>query len=294
MRALLLLSLVGPMPIREIEPVEGIDPEQVERGIELRLGPAAEGWAIDLRPAGARDVLVQLRTPSGEVLERTIALTSEGEEERSRELAAALVTLVELRTQSEPTPVPAEAPTPPEPVATPTAPRARADAAWRRGWLGARAEVTSGSRAPRAAAGGVGLSFGVWGPRQIVAPQVELGWLSGGGHGLSVHAVRLGAGVALGSPLARDRLWLGGVGIVRAQWLYVRAQGRASGWASSSVLAATARVRGPRWFFEVRVGVELTAPSLRFAADEGELRWGTARWLASVGAGWRWGRDGRF
>lgn len=291
MRALLLLSLLrAAIPIQEIDPVDGIDPQRVARGIELRLGEATDGWAIELRPAGSSDVGVRVRMPSGEVLERTFTLTSESEEERSRELAAALVTVIELRTQD--VVIPGAPPEHRDPPAVDR--RASEGTAWRRGWLGMRGEVTSGSRAPRAPAGGLGLTAGLWGPRQIVAPTLELGWQHGRGFDLSVHAVRFGGGVALGSPLARDRLWLGGVAVVRAQWLYAQARGRARGWTSSSVLAAMARVRGPRWFLELRVGVELTAPTIRFAADEGSLRWGTVRWVVGVGAGWRWGRDGRF
>lgn len=252
-----------------------IDPVATAAGLRARVGPL-DDWQIVVRDAAAFDAVeVSLRSPDGRSLERQIALTGASHEDRSRELAASLALVIEQWDDPpEPDGPAVAAPAAPSEPARPPAPV--------RGWLaiGPRLELKRGH-----GEGGVDLQGGAWLLREHLQPLVSAGWSLATDGRLSVQTVRFGAGLAVGAPLARGRLWLGGHGLAHAAWMRVHEGRTATLWGMSNELGGLLQVRGRRWLLGVRTGVDVAIPRLTATGRGTRLVRGPAQWILGVNFG---------
>ncbi len=270
LRGLVLAALLGgPLEVG-VEPRSELDAEALHHGIELRLGSRAEGWRIHIETIDLDHVRARLVSPDGEVRVRTLTLTGQTPEDRSRELAATLALLMEDAGTDEP-PETTRAPTP-DPTPPPT-----------RGWIALTGHVGFGR--DLAVTGGAGLRGGAWLLREHLQPLAEIDWMHAGRGRLTIDGVRFGAGLAGGTALATGRVWLGAGALARAVWAAARAEGRGAAWTSSTFVGPIAQVRIRRLVIGARVGVDLTLPPLRFEGNRDVLRWGLVRMAAGLSVG---------
>ncbi len=275
--ALVALALVAPPQLDLHAAV--IDTQAATQGLRARV-IHLDDWSITVRDATTTTntttspelaVEVWLRAPDGTSHQRRLPLAGTTIEDRSRELAASLALLIE---QWDDRPPPSTAP----PLANPSAPATR-DARLPRAWLGLGPRLGLARWPPEA---GLDLLFGAWLLGERLQPLLSAGWSATGREGLGLQTVRFGAGLAVGSPLARGRLWLGAHGLVHALWARAHDSRTATLWASSSELGGTFQVRGARWFVGVRTGLDLALPELRVRGNNAYLRRGPVQWVLGV------------
>lgn len=248
-------------PLRVEGDPDRVDVEATVRAVEVRLGPQAEGWRIEVVRLGRERAHLVLHPPEGSPYVRDIALDGSSESASiTLELASAITLLIE---NYEPGTAVTES--------SPTNPARRAARPW--AWLASSGAVAINFAKPLAPRGFVGGVAG-WLPRVTwVQPIAELGWLGVRGDGLKVDGVRAAVGVRLGAALAGDRVWLGG-GVVPAMiWLKVRDVGQATQLAGELRFPAVVQVR-PRWgFAELAVAPTWSFPPLRLVGAQSQVRW---------------------
>ena len=195
-----------------------------------------------------------MRHDAGRELDRSFELHGETVEERSRELAAALALVIEQHATDTSPPPPREPPPkpPPKPPQGPAPPE---------GWLAVGGRTSVGS--PADPEGGVTLRGGATWGRRILQPIATIGSSHARRESLRVDGLRVGAGLALGAPIPRSPVWIGGAAVPQVAWTVARGRGRATGWTSVTELGALVqlRLRGVL-LVGLRVGVELAAPPL--------------------------------
>ena len=273
--ALSLVLLLGGVESR----APAVDAQATADALRIRVGERASAWTIVIDPGATEsEVQAHMRHDAGRELERSFTLTGETQEERSRELAAALALVIEQHaTDTSPPPRrdpdPPKKP-PPKPPAGPPPPQ---------GWLaiGGRASVGS----PADPEGGITLRGGATWGRRILQPIASIGTAHARRDTLRVDGVRVGAGVALGSPIPRSPVWLGGAIVPQAAWTLARGRGRASTWSSVTELTALAQLRTHGVLVGLRVGVELAGPPLAAKNGPDRIRLGTARFVAGLEIG---------
>ncbi len=283
--ALVALALVAPPQLDLHAAV--IDTQAATQGLRARV-IHLDDWSITVRDATTTTntttspelaVEVWLRAPDGTSHQRRLPLAGTTIEDRSRELAASLALLIEQWDDRPPAPSSAPRSTAP-PLADPSAPDVAArDARRPRAWLGLGPRLGLARWPPEA---GLDLLFGAWLLGERLQPLLSVGWSATGREGLGLQTVRFGAGLAVGSPLARGRLWLGAHGLVHALWARAHDSRTATLWASSSELGGTFQVRGARWFVGVRTGLDLALPELRVRGNNAYLRRGPVQWVLGV------------
>lgn len=277
---LVALALVAP-PRLDLH-AAAIDTQITTQGLRARVADL-DDWTITVgdatTDAATQELAVEvwLRAPDGSDHRRRLPLAGTTKEDRSRELAASLALLIEQWDERSPSPLPpsssARVPDTNAPGPMPAAaPRARA-------WLGLGPRLELARWPPE---GGVDLLFGAWLLAERLQPLLSAGWSATGRQGLSLQTVRLGAGLAAGSPLARGRWWLGAHAVVHALWARAHDSRAATLWASSSELGGTFQVRGARWFVGVRTGLDLALPELRVRGNTAYLRRGPVQWVLGV------------
>lgn len=284
--ALVALALVAP-PRLDLHTTV-IDTQATTQGLRARVA-TLDDWSISVRDATTTNttelvVEVRLRAPDGTSHQRRLPLAGITVEDRSRELAASLALLIEqwdelpsTSTSSDPPPSTDPSRVPPTPTAGSSAPTGTARRA--RAWLGLGPRLELARWPPE---GGLDILFGAWLLGERLQPLLSAGWSATGHQGLGLQTLRLGAGLAAGSPLARGRLWLGAHTLVHALWARAHDSRTATLWASSSEVGGTFQVRGARWFVGVRTGLDLTLPELRARGNNARLSRGPVQWVLGV------------
>lgn len=248
-----------------------VDPAATEAGLRARAGPRLDGWTITVRDTDtANEVEAVLRPPGGEERRRLLQLAGATPDERSRELAASLTLLVEE----------VDEPAAPKDPAPPRPPPARS-----RGWLGLGPRLDVGVPP----AGGLDIAGGAWLLRDHLQPLGNLAWSATASHGLRVHSLRIGGGLAAGAPLKAGKLWLGGHALVHAQWVAVRDVDYASTWTATSEVGALLQVRWSRVVLAARTGVDLHFPPLVLRGADAQISRGPAAWLLAINFGFVFG-----
>jgi len=283
---LVALALVAPPQVDLSAAV--IDAQTTTQGLRARVTDL-DDWSITVRDATSATnttVEVWLRAPDGTSHQRRLPLTGTTIEDRSRELAASLALLIEqwddLPSALAPAPAPPDPSTPPSsvaPPADPSAPDVTRSARHPRAWLGLGPRLGLARWPPEA---GLDILFGAWLLRERLQPLLSAGWSTTGREGLNLQTLRFGAGLAVGSPLARGRWWLGAFTLVHAVWARAHDSRTATLWASSSELGGIFQVRGARWFVGVRTGLDLALPELRFRGNSARLARGPVQWVLGV------------
>lgn len=258
-----------------------IDTTATATGLHARVGPL-DDWTITVHDGAQGAVRVTLRSPDGRQQRRTVVLAGTTREDRSRELAASLALLIEQWDDPPPPPgapggedPPQDRPQDPPAILKDAAPPTR-------GWLGLGPRLGVGRTLVE---GGLDLQGGAWLAREHVQPLASLGWSATARDGLSLHTVRVGAGLALGAPLSNGRVWLGGHALTHAAWTRVHDARSESVWASSTELGGLLQVRGGRWLAGIRTGVELSLPQLRAHGSVARLDRGPALWFLGLNFG---------
>lgn len=282
--ALVALALVLGAPPRLELNAAAIDTQVATQGLRARVGDL-DDWTITVSDATSdatsRELAVEvwLRAPDGSSHRRRLPLAGTTVEDRSREVAASVALLIE-QWDDRPASAPPPSSPPPARVADLSAPGPVRGAAPRaRAWLGLGPRLELARWPPE---GGVDILFGAWLLAERLQPLLSAGWSATGRQGLSLQTVRLGAGLAAGSPLARGRWWLGAHAIVHAVWARAHDSRSETLWASSSELGGTFQVRGARWFVGVRTGLDLALPELRIRGNIAHLRRGPVQWVLGV------------
>ncbi|HWB81187.1 MAG TPA: hypothetical protein VG755_39760 [Nannocystaceae bacterium] len=268
--ALALVLLLGGVESR----APAVDAQATADALKIRVGERASSWTIAIDPGATEsEVHAHMRHDAGRALDRSFTLTGETQEERSRELAAALALVIEQHA-TDTSPPPERDPDPPPTPARPAPPE---------GWLaiGGRASVGS----PAHPEGGVTLRGGATWGRRILQPIASFGTAHARRDSLQVDGVRIGAGLAVGSPIPRSPVWLGGAVVPQAAWTLARGRGRASTWSSVTELSALAQLRTHGVLVGLRLGVELAGPPLAASNGPDRIRLGTARFVAGLEIG---------
>jgi hypothetical protein len=268
--AALVLVLLGGVESRS----PAVDAAATSSALRIRVGERADAWTIGIDPGATEtEVHATMHHDNGLELERSFELHGETVEERSRELAAALALVIEQHA-TDTSPPPKRDPPPPKPPEGPPPPE---------GWLAIGGRMSLGS--PIDLEGGATLRGGAtWGKR-ILQPIVAIGSAHARRDSLSVDAVRFGAGLAIGVPIPRSPVWIGGAAIPQASWTLARGRGRASTWSSVNELSALVQVRARGVLVGLRAGVELAFPPLVASNGPDRLRFGTARFAIGLEIG---------
>jgi hypothetical protein len=258
-----------------------VDPAATATGLHARVGPL-EDWTIRVHDGAAPNtVRMTLRSPDGRQQQRSVALTGTTHEDRSRELAASLALVIE---QWDDPPPPSQAP--PRADREPRPPAGTEPAPPTRGWLGLGPRLGVGRSLVE---GGLDLQGGAWLAREHVQPLASLGWSATARDGLSLHTLRMGAGLAIGAPVLTGRMWIGGHALTHAAWTRVHDAQTASVWANSTEFGGLLQVRGGRWLVGVRTGVELYLPQLRAQGNVARLDRGPVLWFLGLSFGFIFG-----
>jgi hypothetical protein len=273
------LLLAAP-PVEVTSDAMDLDPTATREGLAVRLGAQADGWTVDVHddPTAPTAVLVRMRPPAGEPVERSVVLAGTTAEERSRELAAELALVIEQHGRERAAP-PAEAPakpTPPEPAPPPRS---------HRGFVAVAGRVGAGLSRQVDPDAGIDLRGGAYLVREHVVPMLSVGWSRSSAGPLVFDAVRFGAGAAFGAPLSRGRLWLGAGVLPQAMWAQARERVEAAAWWSSTEVSLQLHVRLRGFLLLLRTGVDLTFPPAVARGSDGRIRWGPVRFAAGVGIG---------
>jgi hypothetical protein len=252
-----------------------VDPQAVQRGLELRVGEGWQRWTIEVDDGTQPgQVDVRLRDRAGQIHARTLALEGDTTDERSRALASSLALLVEqLEAGESGTAEPSPAP---RPERSPIS-----------GFLGVGPRLALGLRAPVDMDGGVSLLGGTWLVRAHVVPVGELAWARSTAGELVVDALRMGAGVLGGAAADDDRLWGGGGVLVRALWATARASGTDTGWWASPAVVGALQYRGRILVVGGLLGADLLLPPLRARGDAHRVAWSMVRPMLALHVGLR-------
>lgn len=266
--ALALVLSLGGVTSRSPE----IDAVAVQGALEIRAGERARSWTIDLEAGAGGEVHARLRDVDGRELQRTYVLSGTTDEERSRELAAALALVLEREASA------AVAAAPPRKVA----PKPVVSVATTAGWIavGGRLALGGGPTSDGGATLRGGLSWG----RRILQPLAYLGSLHARRGALALDGVRAGAGLAVGSPWRA--WWFGGSVVPGLVWARARDRARDDAIGSLTEFAALTQWRGRRGLFlAARVGLDVAAPALRAVGRADTLRVGQVRFVAGLEVG---------
>lgn len=264
-----------------------VDAGTTAQAVRIRLGESLDGWRVDVRDTEVVGAVTVELAPPGEPADlREVVLTGTTVEERSRELASAIVLMIEQHDASREEPaVPTPAPVAEEPVQR-TSPDPRPI-----GWIGVGSRFSLGPPGALDPDYGLDVSGGAWLGGEHVQPMVQLAWARSAADSLTVDAARFGAGLAGGGALAQERLWLGIGAVARAAWTVARDRGREAFWISSSEVFGLAQVRGPGLLvLGFRAGVDLTLPPTTVRGQTAQIRYGLVRFMAGVSVGVGLGR----
>lgn len=269
----LLAALVAAPPQLDLASA-AVDPTATANGLRARAGADLDGWTITVRDtAAANRVEATLRSPTGDQRRRRLVLTGTTTADRSRELAAALALLLDEEDD------PRAAPPPKKTADRKPAPQVR-------GWLGLGPRLEVGAPA----AGGLDLVGGAWLLRDHLQPLANLTWAYAASHGLRMHSLRFGGGLAAGSFLPRrPELWLGGHALLHAQRVQARDALVASAWTGTTELGALLQVRWSRVLLAARTGVDLDFPPLTVRGTAARISRGPAAWVLAVNFGFVFG-----
>jgi hypothetical protein len=102
--------------------------------------------------------------------------------------------------------------------------------------------------------------------------------------GLSVHSLRLGAGLAAGAALPgrAASFWLGARVLPQAVWIHARDSRQDTTWMASSELGVLAQLRLPSLMLGLHAGIELNASTLTVTGERAQIRWTRARLLIGL------------
>jgi hypothetical protein len=276
--ALALVLLIGGVESR----APAVDGVATGDALKIRVGDLASKWTIAIDQGAAEsEVHVHMKHDNGLELEQWITLGGTTQEERSRELAAALALVIEQHV-TDTSPPPERVPDPPKqpPKKPPPKPAGPPPP---EGWLAIGGRASIGS--PVDPEGGATLRGGATWGRRIFQPIVSISSAHARRGSLSVDGVRVGAGLAIGSPIPRSPVWIGGAAIPQAAWTLARGRGRASAWSSVTEVSALVQLRSRGVLVGFRVGVELAAPPLAASNENDRIRLGTARFVVGLEIG---------
>lgn len=265
-----LCLFLGTERVEILDPEARIDPTVLRAGIDARLGPHAEAWNVIVHVADTDRVDVELRPSSGSPMVRTLTLTSETPEGRARELATAVVVLIENPDTSTPAPAVSRDP---------------------HAWIGVGPRLGANWTEPAAFDAGLGVDAGGWALSERIQPWGGLSWARSSRGNVVAHGIRGTVGLAAGASLAAGRVWLGGGGQVGALVGMGSGRARGSAWSASLAPLLVLHVRGNHWDVMLRTGPEWLVPSLWFAGPGNSgLAWGSGRFSFDLRVGWLWRR----
>lgn len=262
----LWVASAAPLELR----TDAADSARTEAGLRARTGAALDDFVIVVEATDAPNTVVaRLQAPGGATLERTFVLVGDTIEDRSRELAASLALLMDA---AEPSRAPDPAPQQPPPSAPPRPPV--------RGWLGLGPRIELGRS--ELVEAGADLLGGAWLARERVQPLGSLGSTATSQAGISLVHTRVGAGLAVGAPLADPRIWLGGHVLVHALWVRAREGSVVHTSHAAAELGGLLQYRGRRLLLGLRAGVDLTLPPLSVQGSQARIRRGPVRFLVGL------------
>lgn len=299
MLSLVAIALVAALGGAEVAAVSdgAVDREATLQGLRARIGDDVDRWSIEIEERSGTEVFVRVAGEEGVRSERSLELRGETSEERSRELATALAFMIdeldaEVPPSTSPRPEP-EAVT--EPVAEPAPePAERGPTPKIRAWISAGPRVGVGRPAAVDFDVGADLLGGVELLRGHLQPLFLVGVTGASRAELEVTYVHLGAGLAGGTGLLKERLWVGGGVIPRAMWLRLQeGSRRAQVWNGAASVLALGHYRRPlkgRLELQVslRVGLDVTQPQLLLTGSSAQLARGDVRALMAGSLGLRW------
>jgi hypothetical protein len=275
---LALAVLQGPPQI-SADASARVDADAVARGVEVRLGEAAQPWRVTVDADGSGVSVVAVAPGHPEVRQR-VELPEGSVDERSTLLASSLAFVLEQAMQEGGRSAPSSKPA----SAAGSEPGSAPDVPARPWWVGAAGVATFG--VPADPAGGVQLGAGRWFAREHLRVSLSASWLHASRDGLKVHALRPAVMLAGGGHVGP--VWLGAgveVGMLRA---WARDRATADAWALHLRVPALLDVPlSPRWFLRGMVGVDITTPRLRFIGASTSLRWRSVRPMVGLGFGVR-------
>jgi len=277
-----------------------IDREKTLQGLRARIGDDVDRWTIEIEERSGMRVFVRVSGEEGSRSERSLELRGETSEERSRELATALALVIDEIHESdvEAQPVTSSSvepePEPSEPAAEPAERAERASTPSIRAWFTVGPRVGVGRPARSDSDVGADLFAGMELLRGHLQPLFVVGVTGASRAELEVVYVHLGAGLAGGRGLLKERLWVGGGVIPRAMWLRLQeGERRAQIWnGAASVLGIghyRMQLKG-RLELQVslRVGVDVALPDLVLTGSSAQLTRGDVRALMAGSLGLRW------
>lgn len=271
----LALSLLG-APQVTVQGETRVDADAVTRGLEARLGAAAEPWTVSIEPAQG-GVRVRARAQGRALVDQSVELPEDGSDEARAMIVASTVAFA---LEQAGTVDASEEPEPPPAVVAPVEPAPP----W---WVSVTGALGLGL-GPLDPSGALALDGGRWFGEHVRA-SVSLGWAHAREQPLKVHAfqpmVQADAGAAVG-----ERLWVGGgVGLgATGAWAFDEA--RASAWALRVHVPAIfeATLVGPL-FLRGTAGFDVQTPVFNFRGAQRSLRWGVLRPFLGLGFGLRLG-----
>ena len=272
-----------------------VDREQTLDGLRARIGDDIDRWRVDIEEESGTVVAVRVSGDDGASKERSLELRGETTEERSRELATALAFLID-ELEAEDTPADGEGssqgsstgevPEPVEPAPSPKEPI--------RGWLSLGPRLGVGRPASLDYDVGGDLFGGVELLGGHLQPLFVFGVTGASRAELELVYVHLGAGLAGGTGLLQDRLWVGGGVVPRAMWLRLQEGERSSNaWNGAASVLGIGHYRMPlkgriELQVSLRVGADVTLPPLILTGSSARLARGEVRALMAGSVGLRW------
>ncbi len=283
-------------PVRESSGERVVDRAQTVEGLRARIGDEVDQWTIEIDERSGTTVFVRV-SGEGTASERPLELRGETSEERSRELATALAFWIdELAAEADEgrgphdasgsSPESGDSRLEPEPEPEP-APGARL-------WLTVGPRVGVGRPARADFDVGADLFGGVELLRGHLQPLIVGGVTGASRAELQVTYMHLGAGLAGGTSLLGERLWVGGGVVPRAIWLRLQeGERRQQAWNAAGSVLAIGHYRMPlkgRLELQVslRIGADLTLPELLLTGSSARLARGNVRTLMAGSLGFRW------
>ncbi|PRQ02484.1 hypothetical protein ENSA5_23020 [Enhygromyxa salina] len=276
---------------------DGLDPAAVELGLRARVGDQVDRWEISVvRELSGRYALTLRRPGAAQSKRRTVELSGQTDEERSRELASTLALILETETETETeteseteakTKTPVTEP-PATPVADPSSDQAQDEVSEVElpvAFVGLETHVGLGPPRSPDPDFGLGLGGGAWVLGDRLQPRGRVRWSHGRSKDLRVHQLDVGLGLAAGGPIARRRLWVGGLVMPALEWTHAEQLRSATAWSGGGELCALAQYRFERVVLGVRTGVETTFSALRVRGTDDVIHRGHLRWLLVLEVG---------
>ncbi len=298
---LVVIALVAALGGAEATPLgessgDGVvDRGQTLQGLRARIGDEVDRWTVEIEERSGTTVFVRV-SGEGTASERTLELRGDTSEERSRELATALAFWIdELAVEGEGDDPSGTSETSslggdthlvlkPEPEPKPQV----------RLWLTVGPRVGVGRPARSDFDVGADVFGGVELLRGHLQPLLLVGVTGASKADLQVTYMHLGAGLAAGTGLLRERLWVGGGVVPRAIWLRLQeGERRQQAWNAAGSVLAIGHYRIPlKDRFELqlslRVGADLTLPELLLTGSSARLARGNVRTVMAGSLGFRW------